>query len=160
MSRAGSRSFGMSEEDWEIFAMDILGELAWLSVPGSSIAPGSGERESWAELILPGRLRDAVTRINPKLPASAVEDAVQQVLDAASRDALAENHRLHGFLTRGIRSVVYSDEHGAEHNPTIHLVDFRRPESNDFLATNQVTVIDGEHRRRLDIVLYLNGLPV
>ena len=63
---------GMSESQWEALAMDTLGELAWVPLEGKKIAPGSGERESWAELIIPGRLRAAIARINSQLPASAV----------------------------------------------------------------------------------------
>ena len=67
---------GMSEAQWEALAMDSLGELAWEPLEGKKIAPGSGERESWAELIIPHRLRTAIARINPQLPASAVDDAL------------------------------------------------------------------------------------
>ncbi len=63
-----SRANGLSEAAWEALAMDALGELAWLPVEGKKIAPGSGERESWAELIIPRRLREAIARINPQLP--------------------------------------------------------------------------------------------
>jgi type I restriction enzyme, R subunit len=150
----------MSEADWEAFAMETLAELAWEPKTGAAIAPGSGERESWSELILPGRLRDAVARINPRLPDAAVDEVVQEVLTARSRDAFAENHRLHTLLTRGTRRVVYADAHGAEHNPTVALVDAHHPDNNHFLVANQVTVTDGEHKRRLDIVCFLNGLPV
>ena len=95
---------------------------AWLGAEdGKHIAKGSGERESWGELIIPWRLRDAIARINPELPASAVDEAVELVLTATSRDALAENQRMHEFLTRGIRCVTYTDEYGAEQNPTIWL---------------------------------------
>jgi type I restriction enzyme R subunit len=154
-------SFGdMSESAWEALAMDTLGELAWRPVEGKRIAPGSGERESWAELIIPHRLRAAVARINPRLPAAAVEEAAGLVLTPASRDALTENHRIHEYLTRGIRSVVYADEFGAEHNPTIRLIDTRDPAANEFLAVNQVSVVDGENRRRFDVVLYVNGMPL
>jgi len=73
---------------------------------------------------------------------------------------LAENHRVHEYLTRGIRSVVYTDEYGAEQNPTVWLIDKRDPDNNDFLAANQVTVVDGEQRRRFDTVLYVNGMPL
>jgi type I restriction enzyme R subunit len=91
---------------------------------------------------------------------SAVEDAAKIVLYATSRDAGAENQRMHEFLTRGIRSVTYTDEYGAERNPTIWLLDRRIPENNDFMAARQVQVVDGEHRRRFDVVLYVNGIPV
>jgi type I restriction enzyme R subunit len=150
----------LSEADWEAFAMETLAELAWEPKAGAAVAPGSGERESWSELILPGRLRDAIVRINPRLPTPAVDEVVQEVLTAKSRDAFAENHRLHSLLARGTRRVVYTGEHGAEHNPTVKLVDFQDPDNNSFLVANQVTVTDGEHRRRLDVVCFLNGLPI
>lgn len=151
---------GMSEADWEQFVMEELAELAWEPKDGKQIAPGSGERESWSELIIPGRLRDAIARINPGLPVSAVEDAVAIVLSATSRDARAENFRMHEFLTRGIRSVVYTDAYGAERNPTVRLIDQKDPQNNNFMAAHQVTEVDGEHRRRFDVVLYVNGMPL
>ena len=150
----------MSEATWEAFAMDTLGELAWQAVEGKTIAPGSGERQSWRELIIPGRLRAAIERINPELPESAVHEAVQVVLSPKSRDARGENHQVHRYLTDGIRSVLYADEHGAEHNPTVRLIDYADPYANDFLAANQVMVVDGDHKRRFDLVLYINGLPL
>jgi type I restriction enzyme R subunit len=160
MVQGGEPVRDMSEAEWEALAMETLAELAWAPVPGARIAPGTGERDSWNELILPARLRDAVARINPRLPGSVVDDVVREVLTAKSRDAFAENHRLHTLLTKGTRSVVYTDDHGVEHNPTVRIVDFQDPDNNDFLVANQVTVTDGEHRRRLDLVCYLNGLPV
>jgi type I restriction enzyme, R subunit len=151
---------GMSEAAWEQFVMDELAELAWEPKDGKLIAPGSGERELWSELIIPRRLREAIAAINPALPASAVEDAVAIVLTATSRDARAENLRMHEFLTRGIRSVTFTDQYGAAQNPTIRLLDQRDPENNDFMAAHQVTVVDGERRRRFDVVLYVNGMPL
>jgi type I restriction enzyme R subunit len=150
---------GMSEEQWEQFVMDELAELAWGPKTGKEIAP-KAERESWSELIIPGRLRNAIARINPGLPLSAIEDAVKIVLSATSRDAAAENQRVHEFLTRGIRSVTVTDEYGAERTPTIWLLDRRNSENNDFMAARQVVVVDGEHRRRFDVVLYVNGMPL
>ena len=151
---------GMSESQWETFVMEELAELAWEPKTGKDIAKGSGERESWSELIIPWRLRDAIARINPGLPAPAVDDTAKIVLSATSRDARAENQRMHEFLTRGIREVVYTDEYGAERNPTIWLLDRRDVEKNDFMAARQVQIVDGEHRRRFDVVLYVNGMPL
>lgn len=149
----------MTEAQWETLALEALAEVGWEPLPGTSIAPGTGERESWAELILPGRLRDAVARLNPQLPPAQVDEAVTQVLNARSRDALTENMRLHEWMVKGIR-VTYTDQHGAEHNPTVRLIDFRNEVANDYLVANQVTVTEGDHKRRFDVVCYLNGLPV
>src|SRR5262249_20594714 len=153
-------SGAMSEAQWEALAIDTLGELAWQPVEGKRIAPGSGQRESWEELIIPGRLRAAIERINPRLPAAAVEEAVKSRLSPDAREGRGENHQVHQYLTGGIRSVVYTDEHGAEQNPTIRLIDYTNAYANDFLAANQVMVTDGDHKRRFDIVLYVNGMPL
>jgi type I restriction enzyme, R subunit len=150
----------MSEAEWEALAMDTLGELSWQTAEGKKIAPGSGERESWREPMIPGRLRAAIKRINPELPPSAVEEAMKVVFSPKSRDAKGENYQFHQYLTQGIRSVVYTDEHGAEHNPTVRLIDYADPYGNDFLAVNQVIVADRDHKRRFDIVLYVNGMPL
>jgi type I restriction enzyme R subunit len=151
---------GMSEREWEELALEELGTIGWEPHEGAKIAPGSGERETWDELIITRRLREAIARINPKLTQQAVNDAVDTVLTAKSRDAKSENRRIHEYLTKGIRSVIYTDAKGAEQNPTIRLVGTRDLWSNDFMVASQVTVVEGEHRRRLDTVLYLNGLPV
>ncbi|MGH8424118.1 MAG: type I restriction endonuclease subunit R, partial [Pseudomonas fluorescens] len=150
---------GMSEADWEALALDTLGELGWKHLDGKRIAPGSGERESWSDLLLRNRLRDAIGRLNPQLSADAMDEAVNTVATPGSRDARGENHQVHEYLTQGVRKVVYIDSFGAEQNPTIRLVG-KDPEDNDWLAVNQVTVAEGEHKRRFDIVLYLNGMPV
>ncbi|MGB3440556.1 MAG: type I restriction endonuclease subunit R [Actinophytocola sp.] len=148
-----------SEAEWEELALEAFGELGWQLVEGKKIAPGSGERESWPELVLRSRLTQAVAHLNPELSASAVDEAVAILVTAASRDAKAENRQVHEYLAKGIRKVVYTDSFGAEQNPTIRIIG-ADPADNDWLVANQVTVVDGEHKRRFDVVLYVNGLPI
>lgn len=148
------------EADWELLALDELGELAWGPAAGNVFAPGSGYRKSWDDLILYPDLREAVERLNPELPPDAVRDAVAVAATPASQDTYEENRTAHSYLTAGIRSVTYTDGFGAEHNPTIRLVDLTAPDANTYRALNQVTVIDGEKNRRFDVVLYVNGLPL
>lgn len=151
---------GYSEADLEHDVLEILAELGWEPREGKQIAKGSGERQSWKELIIPGQLREAVTKINPGLPPASVDEVVDLVLSPRSQDVKSENFRIHEYLTRGIRGIGFTDEYGAEQNPTVHLIDRADPYRNDFLAVRQVTVVDGDTRRRFDVVLYLNGLPV
>ncbi len=40
------------------------------------------------------------------------------------------------------------------------VIDFERPEQNDWLAVNQFTVVEGQQSRRADIVIFVNGLPL
>ncbi len=76
-----------SEAEWEHLALDTLGELAWHTTEGKRIAPGSGERESWQDLVLRGRLRDAIDRadrraVRVRNPDSEKEILISELLEA------------------------------------------------------------------------------
>ena len=74
-------------------AIEILQSLGWEYVHGLSIAQGAehAERESFEQIILTQRLRKAVARLNPDIPADAQEQAVQKVLRIYSPDMLNKN---------------------------------------------------------------------
>ncbi|MDR7171782.1 type I restriction enzyme R subunit [Nocardia kruczakiae] len=158
----GSISFDddkISENQWESDALELLGGLGWEPGLGKDQAPGSGYRRDWDELVLHNVLREAVERLNPDLPPSAVRDAVQLATDPSSRDVYAENKQAHSYLTAGVR-LTYTDGFGAEHTPTVRLVDFGDQNRNVYHAVRQVRVLDRDFNRRFDIVLYVNGLPL
>ena len=150
---------GISEAQWEAAALDQLAEYGWEPKQGKDFAPGSGERESWDELLLPTRLLDALQRLNTAVPIQYLKQAATEIVRPSSGDALTENRRMHVFLTEGYRGISWIDHEGVEHNPTIRLIS-EDPDENEFLAVNQVTVRSHEIERRFDLVLYCNGLPV
>lgn len=150
----------MTEADWEQYALDELGELAWRPGSGKDFTPEpEGQRRVWDDLLLHHDLREAVERLNPGLTPAAVDQVMTIATTPASREPLPENRIAHGYLTAGIR-LTYTDEFGAEHSPTVRLVDFRDPAANTFRAVNQVRLLDDDHERRFDVVLYVNGLPL
>ncbi len=151
---------GFSEADWELVALDTLVEHEWQKLTGTDIAPGAGGgRDSWADIVLPDRMLTKMRELNPSVPGEYLEQARAAILQPQSQDALAENYRLHQYLVGGYRGISYIDSDGIEQNPTIRLIS-HRPDDNEFLAVQQVTVRTTELHRRFDIVLYLNGLPV
>lgn len=149
----------MAEADWEEFAKELLGELSWHVVDGHAIAPGSGERRSWDDIVLPGRLLAALRRLNPDVPGVYLRQACEEVVSPRSDDPISENHRTHGWLVDGYRAITYVDDDGLETTPTIRLV-ASAVDDDDWLVASQVTVRRGEFHRRFDLVLYRNGLPV
>ncbi len=149
----------LSEAEWESIALDGLAEYGWQPLQGSTIAPGSGERESWADLHIPSRILAAMRRLNPSVPASYLQQALAEILTPSSADAITENHRIHTFLTEGYRGVSWIDSDGTEQHPTIRLLS-HEPSENDWLAVNQVRVVSGDIERRFDVVLYVNGMPL
>ncbi len=149
-----------SEAEWESVALETLAQQEWLPLNSSVIAPGiENGRTSWDELVLPERLLTKMRELNPEVPGEYLEQARAAILQPSSQDAIAENYRLHQYLVSGYRGISYVDSDGIEQNPTIRLIS-HRPEENELLAVQQVTVRSAEYDRRFDIVLYLNGMPI
>jgi type I restriction enzyme R subunit len=145
------------ESDFEFAVLDLLGEIGFSCHGGDVFDPDlSTERESYHVAMLPERLKTAVARINPQLPPDAVAAAANAVLDIRFADLLQENQRIHRLLVDGV-PVEY--QRGGE---TIHdragLVDWNDTH-NEWLAINQFTVV-GANKRRTDILIFLNGLPL
>lgn len=151
-----------SEAEWEETVKDQLGEW-WQPIAGPALAPrrkGDGERRAWDDLILYGRLRDAVARINPQLPADAVDEVVAEFGKQTSGDPFHERYQAHQRITQGVK-VSYQDPATGEHRTdTAWAVDFIDPYGNDLLIANQLLLRDDRRRRRLDLVAYVNGLPL
>ncbi|MDA3649323.1 type I restriction endonuclease subunit R [Saccharopolyspora indica] len=151
---------GFSEADWEQLALEELAEREWQHLPGTAIAPGTEHgRTSWDDLVLKDRAVARMRVLNPQVPVQWLEQAFAELVQPESQDPISENRRLHDALVHGYRKITYVDSDGVEQTPTIRLVS-HRPEDNEFLAVNQVTVRSLEHERRFDIVCYLNGFPV
>ena len=72
---------------------------------------------------------------------------------------LLRNHVFHRMLVDGV-AVEYRRENGSIAGAQVRVVDFENPESNDWLAVNQFTVVENKHNRRPDIVIFVNGLPL
>ena len=151
---------GVSEADWEGIALEALAEQEWRSPSRAAVAPGAQNgRASWDDIVLPGRMLAKMRELNPQVPAAYVEQALAEIIQPTSQDAIAENYRLHQICVQGYRGISYIDADGVEQNPTIRLVSHRVGD-NELLAVNQVTVRTAEVERRFDVVLYLNGMPV
>jgi type I restriction enzyme R subunit len=149
----------LTENDVEQLAIEQLQALGYQYVYGPTIAPDgeSPARQSYSEVILADRLREAVQRLNPTIPAAAQAQAIREVLHIASPDLIDANQKFHTLLTDGVE-VEYQHQ-GQTRGDKVWLVDFEDPASNAFLAVNQFTVIDNSNRRP-DVVLFVNGLPL
>ena len=148
------------ESDIEEASLEWLAELGYTVLHGTDIAPDTPdvERSTYKEVILMQRLRDAVARLNPKIPADAQEEAIRKVLNPDSPALVQNNRAFHLMLVDGIE-VEYRQPDGTVRGERVRLVDFDTPENNDWLAVNQFTVVETSDRRP-DIVLFINGLPL
>jgi type I restriction enzyme R subunit len=150
----------MTEDQIEQLTIARLRDLGYAYQHGPAIAHDGEqpERESYEQVLLLGRLRAAVRRINPRIPAAAQEEAVKQVARIASPDLLANNEAFHRMLTEGVK-VDYQHE-GSTRGDLVWLVDFHEPTNNDLLVVNQYTVVENGKNKRPDVLLFVNGLPL
>ena len=165
-SRSGGPAMsdrGVTESVVEQAALAWLESVGWQVVNGAEIAPGEPEAERERlrrRSSSTQRLRDALARLNPKLPAEALDDAFRKLTRPEGAEliaaATAPSHRL---LVDGV-TVEYRDGDGAIRGAQARVIDFDDPESNDWLAVNQFTVAENKHARRPDVVLFVNGLPL
>ena len=134
--------------------------LAYAVLHGPEIAPGelAAERESFGDVVLVGRLREAIERTNPHIPEEARDEALRRVLRTETPNLLENNRRFHRMLVDGI-DVDYQSDGRIVHDK-VWLVDFDDPDYNDCLAVNQFSITEGKHTRRPDVVLFINGLPL
>jgi len=152
---------GVTESVVEQAALAWLESTGWQIAHGPDIAPNmsASERADYGEVVLAGRLRDALARFNPELSAEALEEAFRKLMRVEDADLVQRNRALHHLLVDGV-TVEYRDAEGAIRGGQARVIDFDDPMNNDWLAVNQFTVVENKHTRRPDVVLFVNGLPL
>ena len=148
------------ESEIEQITLDILrDENGYSTALGPEISEGERKEREYTEVVLQGRLRAAIDRLNPAIPAEAREDAARKALRTLSVNLLENNESFHRMLTDGI-DVKFSVGDGKARTDKVWLVDFAVPENNEFLAVNQYAVLENHNRKRPDVVVLVNGLPL
>jgi type I restriction enzyme, R subunit len=150
----------LTESAIETLAIERLQALGFDYVYAPEIAPDSAnpERESFAEVLLAKRLRNALTRINPTLPPAALDEAIKTVQRISSPELLPNNEVFHRLLTEGV-NVSYQKD-GNTRGDLVWLLDFENIDNNEFVVANQLTIIENNQNKRPDIILFVNGLPL
>ena len=148
------------ESEIEQIALEFLrDENGYTVLYGPDLAEGANPERVYTEVILQARLRAAIDRLNPHIPAEAREDAFKKALRAPALTVIDNNEAFHRLLTEGV-DVKFGVGEGKSRTDKVWLVDFAHPENNEFLAVNQFTVVENQTNKRPDIVLFINGLPL
>lgn len=151
----------LNESTIESAALSWLENLGYTTGHGPDLAPGepAAERQSFSDVLLLDRLRQAIHSLNPNVPADAQEEALRKVLRVASPSLVQTNRAFHRMLRDGVE-VEYARPDGSIAGDHVRLLNFEDSSANDFFAVNQFTVIEGQHNRRPDVVVFLNGIPL
>ncbi len=136
--------------------------LKWFKDIGYEYTPGSEipteDRKDYREVVLKARLYDALTKLNPTLPPSCIEDAVRQLKTFQYPKIELNNREFHKLYRNGA-VVTRRNIKGEEIGEIVKIFDYENPNNNDFLVCNQVR-IKGTGVRIPDIIVYINGLPI
>lgn len=150
----------ITENSIEEFAIELLDKLGYEYIYAPNIAPDgeTPERETYEQVLLVERLKNAVKRINKSIPADTQAEAIKEIQRIASSELLANNEAFHRLLTEGIPVSKRID--GDDRGDRVWLIDFKNPYNNDFVVANQFTVIENNNNKRPDIILFVNGIPL
>lgn len=151
-----------TEAELEQLVLEELRSAGWAVEHGPEIDPESEDpaRSDYREVILAPRLREAIARLNPQLDSDAVDDVVKAVVRPESQVVMSENWRVYQLLTQGV-PVGTRDADGNPRTVRARLVDWADAAANDLVAVNQFSIVSASGaKRRPDVVLFVNGLPL
>ena len=125
---------------------------------------GTLGRVDTRQAVLTRELRAALVRLNPDLPASAIDDAVRDLtVYDVSRSMVQHNRDFYRLLRNGV-PVEYRDAQGRQKSARARVIDFdNAPGSNRFLAVRELKLTGirtPNYNRRADLVCFVNGLPL
>ena len=103
------------------------------------------------------RLKTMLRKLNPSLPESAIDEAERKLLHIEAGNMVQNNELFMDYLQHGIE-VTFHNGHELK-NDIVYLADYKNVGNNDFLLVNQWTYVE-KSKKRADLILFLNGLPV
>jgi len=141
-------------------AINELVDLGYTYIAGPVIAPDTeyAERKSYLDILLVGRVRASLARLNTSIPPQAIDEAVKKLLRISSSNLLADNESFHKMLIDGV-PIEYR-KNGNIQGDWAQIYDFDHPDNNEFLVINQYTIVENNINKRPDVLLFINGIPL
>jgi type I restriction enzyme R subunit len=152
-----------AEDALEQATIQLFAELGWHTVNCFHETFGTGGtvgRDNAGEVVLTARLRPALQRLNPDLPREAIDLAVDDLVrDRSALSPAQANREVYRLIKDGVKATFRDDE-GGEVTETVRVIDWNAPENNDFLLASQLWATGELHKRRPDLLGFVNGLPL
>ena len=155
----------ISEDDIEHAILQKLSRqygydlLNCYTVDAADLNDGSGRADK-GDVIFKDRLRQSAVRLNPTIPGTAIDEALERFVDRrAAMSAAAANCEIDGLIRDGI-PVVFDDARGRTQHERVRVIDFNDASQNRYLAVSQLWIKGEQRYRRPDIILYVNGIPL
>ena len=122
----------LTEADVKSAALEWLASLGWQTAPGPDIAPDApgAERGNYGQVVLEQRPRDALSRLNPSLPVSALGEAIRKLTDSKGATLDVRNCSFHRMRINGV-TVEYRTSNGNIRGKQAQVIDFDASDNND-----------------------------
>lgn len=121
---------------------------------------GTFGRKTQSEVILRTPLKDALIKLNPEIPLSIIDLAIEDLnKDRSTLNPIVANQEIYKMIKEGIKVSISLDD-DCEEIETIKVIDFENPDNNDFLLVNQFWVTGEMYKRRADLIGFINGIPL
>jgi len=139
-------------------AIELLRDVLGYACADGQAAAFASERESETEVLLTARLDRKLREINPGLTDAGVKQAIASLQQPLAAGLLDANEACHQLLSRWV--TVDETRVGKQASPSVHYIDFDEPANNEFLVVEELVVRGPRTTRRLDLVLFVNGIPL
>lgn len=145
-------------------ALELLANLGWnvfdaFAETDGALSDLSG-RERLDEVVLVKYLRPALERLNPGTPLEAIDATITELQrDRSTMTSVAANQEIYKLLKDGYKTT-YQNEQGEQESVTVYIVDMINPANNTYTAISQFWILGRLHKRRPDIIAFVNGLPL
>jgi len=144
-------------------AIKIFGEL-WGAENFANAYSGETDaefgRENPGEVVLMNYLKIALVKLNPNVSTEALNFAIDEIIkDRSAMSMVNANHEIWQLLRGGVK-VETENEKGEQQTETVKVVDFENPKENHFMLVSQLWITGELHKRRPDLIGFVNGLPL
>ncbi|MBV1868836.1 MAG: type I restriction endonuclease subunit R [Marinosulfonomonas sp.] len=120
---------------------------------------GTLGRRSDKDAVLTRYLSEALVKLNPGLPDVAYKQALREITDIfGSQSLIRINQDKYQLIRDGVK--VKFRQNGEQKIERLLVFDYDTPENNDFLCVREMWIRGYAHRRRADIIGFVNGLPL
>jgi type I restriction enzyme R subunit len=118
-------------------------------------------REAKRDVVLAKRLQAALEKLNPSLSPEAVTGAIDELTrDRSSLSQVEANREIDKLLRNGVKVKTADRAHGGQQTDVVRVIDWNTPDNNDFFLASQFWIAGDLYTRRLDLVGFVNGIPL
>lgn len=151
---------GPEYHECQLPALDLLRNYLRYQVADGRSSSFAKERDTEAETLMVGRLVRSLMAINQGLSETGAKQAVAALRQPVAAGLLDTNEACHRLLSRWVTVEEIDPATRKTVMRSVRFIDFDQPENNDFLVVEELTVKGPHGNRRLDLAVFVNGIPV